>query len=285
MNPQLIDSDTDIKIIKNTYSHLFVKISIILGVLVGFGFVIAILVKFGQIKLRISQLQLQNSKLDELIANIKKEISSIESLIQEAKSQKDTLKTQIESLTNKLSNEEVISRDLLNDASDILMLKHWAWGKLADEKANDDTIKNRLKFRLIYKSDNEKGNDSRQAMIQAIGDSFPLLILISSKLGKFGAFTTLPLMKRNQFDKNAFLFSLELKKKYDLLKTYTYSDNEALYIGEDLILHDNFLTNKGVSNFPSQNVYDSRNQILTEFSHGIVNFSVINVEVYKVVLI
>lgn len=285
MNSHPIDSDTDIKIIKNKYGHLFARLGSLFLVLFGFGFVIAILVKFGQIKWRISELQLQNTKLDEMISNIKKENSNVESLLQEAKIHKDTLKTQIEVLTSKIPNEEVISNEILDNDVDILALKQWAWKKLSNEEASDDTIRNRLKFKMIYKSEAEKDNDSRQSMINAIGESSPLLIVIKSRVGKFGAFTTLPLMKRNQFDRKAFLFTLDLKKKFDLKETYTFSDIEALYFGEDLVLHDKFLTNKGSSNFPSQNVLDYQNQIGSELSNGVVNFSVIIVEVYKVSLI
>ena len=153
--------------------------------------------------------------------------------------------------------------------------------------SDEGNIKN---IKLIYRA-TEDGDKSEQ-LIEKIKDKGPIISLIQTKKGKrFGGFTKVnwtdeSATKKN--DPNAFLFSLDNKCKYKILKSdlaFVYFGRNPLVYGNDsdgkgIYLNENFLKDKYNTEDHSTRVYDvPSNYCLT----GEKNFEVEEVEIFQII--
>ena len=136
---------------------------------------------------------------------------------------------------------------------------------------------------IILLLNSNKDGDTIKIFSEKIKDKSPTLVIIMSKEGyKFGGYTNQKWTKnvRNK-DNNAFVFSLDKKKKYKILKaeksTY-FCDSYWLFGYSDnaIVIYDKCSNNN--SNYVGKGTYDIKDN--GELNGGNQNFTVKNMEVY-----
>ena len=144
-------------------------------------------------------------------------------------------------------------------------------------------------IKLIYRA-TEDGDKSEQ-LIEKIKNKGPIISLIQTKKGKrFGGFTKVDWDESgtNKNDPNAFLFSLDNKCKYKILKSnlaFAYYSSEPLVYGNDgdgkgIYLKENFLKDKYNNEDHSTRVYDVPSDYCLT---GENNFEVEEVEIFQII--
>ena len=148
------------------------------------------------------------------------------------------------------------------------------------------------KIELIYKS--SINGDNKKTFYNITKNDFSYLVLILSQKGKkFGGYTSLnfegpkiPLsyVEQYKYDNKAFLFSLDAKKTFKLIKDKyaLICDNDSIInFGEnDLVISNNFLLEDSYSNFPSnfEGKENEKNLFVDENS----NFKVKEIELFHI---
>ena len=153
-------------------------------------------------------------------------------------------------------------------------------------------IVNENKIELIYKS--SINGDNTKNFYNIIKQDFSYLVLILSEKGKkFGGYTSLnfegpkiPLsyVEQYKYDNKAFLFSLDEKKKFNVIKgkyALICEEDSIINFGEnDLVIPNNFLLEDSYSNFPSnfEGKENDKNLFVDKNSH----FKVKEIEIFHI---
>ena len=148
------------------------------------------------------------------------------------------------------------------------------------------------KIELIYKS--SINGDNKKTFYNITKNDFSLLVLILSQKGKkFGGYTSLNFESKKipssyieqlKYDNKAFLFSLDAKKTFKLIKDKyaLICDNDSIInFGEnDLVISNNFLSEDSYSNFPFnfEGQKSEKNLFVDENS----NFKVKEIEIFHI---
>ncbi len=232
----------------------------------------------------IINLKNENEKLLKNIQQLNKEHQNeIEKIKNELNEEKNNLKIKYDSLEEKLNNleknknkNEIFNSDIIND-EDKKTLNDWF------NLNNDKTIK------LLYKA--SRDGDNYQDFYRLCENKGPTItIALTTKNFKFGGYTSLSWKKPNNGDniyyedKNAFIFSLNKKKKFypkinDKYHVCMWSDRGPSFGGgNDFQLSNNCLHNNDSYNY-CQNTYKIENY---ELNGGEKNFTVKDYEVYSI---
>ena len=145
-------------------------------------------------------------------------------------------------------------------------------------------------IKLIYRATDD--GDKSEKLIEKIKNKGPIISLIQTKKGKrFGGFTKVDWTDENgrKNDPNAFLFSLDNKCEYKILKSnlafYYYSSNPLVYgnnsDGKGIYLNNNFLKDNSNTEDHSTKVYDMPSDYCLT---GDENFGVEEVEIFQIIL-
>ena len=146
-------------------------------------------------------------------------------------------------------------------------------------------------IKLIYRATDD--GDKSEKLIEKIKNKGPIISLIQTKKGKrFGGFTKVDWTDENgtrKNDPNAFLFSLDNKCEYKILKSnlafYYYSSNPLVYgnnsDGKGIYLNNNFLKDNTNVEDHSTKVYDMPSDYCLT---GDKNFDVEEVEIFQIIL-
>ena len=148
------------------------------------------------------------------------------------------------------------------------------------------------KIELIYKS--SINGDNKKTFYNITKNDFSYLVLILSQKGKkFGGYTSLNFegkkipssyIEQLKYDNKAFLFSLDAKKTFKLIKDKyaLICDNDSIInFGEnDLVISNNFLSEDSYSNFPFnfEGQKNEKNLFVDENS----NFKVKEIELFHI---
>ena len=148
------------------------------------------------------------------------------------------------------------------------------------------------KIELIYKS--SINGDNKKNFYNITKNDFSYLVLILSQKGKkFGGYTSLNFESKKipssyieqlKYDNKAFLFSLDAKKTFKLIKDKyaLICDNDSIInFGEnDLVISNNFLSEDSYSNFPFnfEGQKNEKNLFVDENS----NFKVKEIEIFHI---
>ena len=142
----------------------------------------------------------------------------------------------------------------------------------------------KIKYKLLFRASQD--GDSMETFHEKCDNKGPTLILIKSKKGKrFGGYNPLSWDSSYTYKNHpfTFLFSLDKKKKYNLIKGYeqysTVAGNSyfAFGIGHDLYISDHCTNN--LNSYSNPNTFDTtENEELTDEKY----FSVSDYEVYSV---
>ena len=148
------------------------------------------------------------------------------------------------------------------------------------------------KIELIYKS--SINGDNKKTFYNITKNDFSYLVLILSQKGKkFGGYTSLNFESKKipssyieqlKYDNKAFLFSLDAKKTFKLIKDKyaLICDNDSIInFGEnDLVISNNFLSEDSYSNFPFnfEGQKNEKNLFVDENS----NFKVKEIEIFHI---
>jgi cell division protein FtsL len=148
------------------------------------------------------------------------------------------------------------------------------------------------KIELIYKS--SINGDNKKTFYNITKNDFSYLVLILSQKGKkFGGYTSLNFegkkipssyIEQLKYDNKAFLFSLDAKKTFKLIKDKyaLICDNDSIInFGEnDLVISNNFLSEDSYSNFPFnfEGQKNEKNLFVDENS----NFKVKEIEIFHI---
>ena len=144
----------------------------------------------------------------------------------------------------------------------------------------------KIKLTLLFQASQD--GDKISTLYSKVGEICPTIVLIKTKAGfKCGGYTTKTWKNIGNYEKDelAFLFSIDKKKKYQIIKEktnnaiYTCSDDIAFGGGSDLYINDQFKTsNSNYCNFPY--TYSSGDK--SELTGGQYNFLVEELEIYYV---
>ena len=217
----------------------------------------------------------ENKELKIKVNNLEQRINSLEERFNafEKKSQ-----TEKKSENNEIKTNEILKSDIIDD-EDKKTLNNWI------NLNNNKTIK------LLYKA--SRDGDKYQDFYRLCEDKGPTItIALTTKGYKFGGFTSLSWKNphngegENKFyeDKNAFIFSLNKKRKY-----YPKIDNKdhvcmwsdrgpSFGVGNDMTLHNNCLHNNNSYNNCPLTYQTEKN----ELNGGEYNFTVKDYEVYSI---
>ena len=197
----------------------------------------------------------------------------------------DILNDQGSTLINLIDNNKILnlSSIIKNNIDNYKLIINWI-----KEKTN----KNLIKFELIFKM-SEKGYSSKD-FHKFCDDQGPTLLLIETKDNKiFGGFTPLNWKTSEDIERlidssdSTFLFSLSLRKKYDMINKLDYAIRNAKDFGPifgnfDLSLSSN-MTRGGTFANNLCNFFGNNYLELTGDNGVTTDFEVKEFEVYKVI--
>jgi hypothetical protein len=237
-------------------------------------------INMEKIKEVIINLEKKELTKDELIDNLIEENKQLKLRLNNLEKRFDSLEKKFNNLKNKkaenIYNNDIIYSDIINN-EDKKILNNWF------NSNNDKTIK------LLYKA--SRDGDNYQDFYRLCEDKGPTItIALTTKGFKFGGYTSLSWKNPNNGsciyyeDKNAFIFSLNKKKKFypkigNKNHVCMHSDRGPSFGGgNDFQLCNNCLHNNKSYNY-CQSTYNIENY---ELNGGEKNFTVKDYEVYSI---
>ena len=139
------------------------------------------------------------------------------------------------------------------------------------------------KTNLIYNSKND--GDSLSKFYEKVANKSPTILIVKSLNGyRFGGYSSVFWKNDSHWykDDESFIFSLDSKKKYNILKNsinHIYGNPSFVQFGNDIGIYDKFTSVD--SNFVGKSGYNSPDNY--EMNGGIKNFKVSNFEVYQII--
>ena len=264
---------------------------------------------FGLMKMKVSTLEEKLNEKEKQLRENQNQLSSLnsqisllssraiqyEKTIDELNKAVTSLKNQIDSLKLENNALEQKNRKTFND------LLH---SSIFRDKEEVDTIakyidpNHDISFSLIYSS--QYYSDSRSTFHEKVDKHDSTLVLIETDKGKrFGGYTKidweplsaiLSIFGIDYFkdDKNSFLFSLDMNKKYPITETKKaiYSDKKHLlaFGNGDIVIKDNFLSKSSESFFP-KSYGSARRDSKMELTGGSKDFRIKTLEIFSVIIL
>jgi hypothetical protein len=251
------------------------------------------LIEFEEYKrLKEEQISYLKTQLEELLQNAKKfeayalskdkEIQQLKMYIQELlrklqlnESQKTQVNLEDQMLSIQDTRLEIIKGDIIQDARELELISR----KICKNS-------NKVSLDLLYKASID--SDKAAVFHKKCDMAKSSLVLVKSKNGKrFGGFTTQD-WKGNSIEKkdeNAFVFSLDKMKIYDIIPGEDaigcYPKYGPVFLGCQIRLYDEFFT-KGGTTFEKGMNYATEEDF--ELTGGLKKFEVKEVEVYSIEL-
>ena len=135
--------------------------------------------------------------------------------------------------------------------------------------------------------DSKKDGDLTSTFYNKCGGKSPTIVFVKTTKGfRFGGYSTIPWKDQNgnySSDKNNFIFSLNKKKKYQILKPENAIDTTSSYFafggGSDFYIENN-CTSKNNNYVNNCGTYDTTETY--ELNGGERNFTVSSYEVYQI---
>ena len=239
-------------------------------------------INMEKIKEVIINLEKKELTKDELIDNLIEENKQLKLRLNNLEKRFDSLEEKFNNLKNKkaenIYNNDIIYSDIINN-EDKKILNNWF------NSNNDKTIK------LLYKA--SKDGDNYNDFYRLCENKGPTITIVLTTEGlKFGGYTSISWSNPNNEgnntkyyeDKNAFIFSLDKKKKYypkanDKYQVCMYSDRGPSFGGgNDLSLHNKCLHNNNSYNRCPE-TYQTKKY---ELNGGNEYFTVQDYEVYSI---
>lgn len=233
------------------------------------------------INLKKEDLNSRVAELEEIIIQqnkeilfLKEKINKFESIFEEFNQQKEKIKqfeTIIDEYTKEKKKDLLLDSDILNETDKKLLLK-WL-----------PSIP--IQTTLLLNSKNFKNDKSfNQIINNTLLDKSHTLVVIQTKDGfKFGGYSTQKWEKDKRiYDSNAFVFSLDKGKKYNIIKPENSyylcgswwgfgADENTIVLVDNCFSSDNYVCNK---------TYDIKEKF--ELNGGKRNFSVKSLEIFHV---
>jgi hypothetical protein len=230
---------------------------------------------------KIEQINLQKQKeidelrafIDELIRKQKLDKSQYQSLLRQKEQSQTNLEDQM--LTIQDTRLEIVKGDIIQDVKELELLSR----KIS--KNNRKIVLN-----LLYKATID--SDKAEVFHQKCDNAKSTLVLVKSDNGKrFGGFTTRD-WKGNSIEKkdnNAFVFSLDKMKIYDIIlgedAIGCYPKYGPVFLGCQIRIYDEFFS-QGGSTFEKGMNYSTEEDY--ELTGGLKKFGVKELEVYSIEL-
>ena len=179
---------------------------------------------------------------------------------------------EIKSLSNKinlymvnLQNKKIT--DIIANNEEYFMISNWI---------------NNLKIEICFKGTLE-GDFTKNILDKCLNNSNQILILIELENGKrFGGYFNNNLNKTKE--NYSFLFSLNKKKKYDVIKENNLNflkEDNIIKFDEDLIINSKWkIGKKNLCNFP-KNYGDEINDTIFDLNGGLKHFDIIELEFFS----
>ena len=236
----------------------------------------------------VNKMQNDNKKMKDEMNNIlndnKTMREDMNKILNENKKMKDEIKNLKEEIINlkkevKFSNaENEIDSDIVKNKDEKKMVFNWI-------RQNA-----KMKFNLLFKA--TRDGDRISSFADKVKGKSPTLILIKTKTGyKFGGYTTVEWdmtgYYKYQKDENAFIFSINNKKKFNVIKRKENNaicgdpNHFAFGGGHNLTIWDNFFTNDNSKSYRYNHSYDTTSNY--ELTGGANKFYVEECEVYQVI--
>ena len=193
----------------------------------------------------------------------------------------------VENNNNLFAESSIISLDAPEKKKELNLLQNWLDGWKSQIGILPSTS---YTTKLIFSS--EKEDDKASSFHKSCDNIAPTLILIETKEGfRYGGFTTQKWESPEQSifkeDKNAFIFSLDMEKKYDVTepeKSIQCSMFWGPYFGEGgaICVPDNFLQEKNAFyQWPSSYDISEKDELTFGQEH---NINISKYEVYQIIL-
>jgi len=175
---------------------------------------------------------------------------------------------------------------IITDLNDIKMIRKWI------------EVNNNIQFQLLYRA--TRDGDSVSDFHSKCHNESPTIAIIKTENGRIiGGFTTIPWLREDKSyisDKDAFIFSIDSKEKYNLKKELNgeyaiYHSNLSYcccfgYCGDDLAVGNKFL--KGNNSYccgNGDNYYSfqtDNNKLMGIDKKGKIDFKIIELEIFKI---
>ena len=236
----------------------------------------------NNLKNEIDDLRDENNNLKEEIYNIKSENEYLQNELNELQENNNSLKITINKLKNKKNSITISDSKLCAIKGEIL--------KNSEDKEFlfERICKNakRINLQLIFKATvDAKDNNFAEAFHRLCDHKNNTLVLIETDDGlRFGGFTTCKWEGNTQkYDDNAFVFSLDNRKIYNVIsgeKAIQCNPNRGpIFLGPQIYIKDNAFE-EGGSTCESQRNYETEENF--ELNGGNQNFNIREIEVYSV---
>ena len=192
----------------------------------------------------------------------------------------------IPNFEKKIINQITIDSRIIKDENIVKMIKHWIQ---PDFEVN---------LKLIYRA--TRDGDSATNFHKKCDNKSPTITIIKTEKGRIiGGYTTIPWIKEDNYyieDKNAFIFSIDSKEKYDIKsqlgKYYAVYHSNSYYCscfgfcGDDLAVGNNFLEGKNSYCCGNGDTYytfeTDNNKMLGSNDKGKIMFKIDELEMYKI---
>ena len=251
------------KISENDYTKLFLKISNLEKIIIE---------KDEEIK----EIKHNNIECNEKINRLEKRIDEFEKIIKKEKKHDD-----LDGLKEYFSSN--FKSNILNDISNF---------KLIYDRLNPSNKK--ISFNLIYKL-NKRNGSAKKFHEYCDGKKNVLVLILTTKNARFGGYTSVGFdsISDYKYDNNAFVFSLDKQKIYNIKRgKYAISNNESygpcfigannghgyfnIYIGNNFYLDNNNTGNNDNNSYEISRDY--------ELNNGEKNFKINKLEIFQVLI-
>jgi hypothetical protein len=237
-----------------------------------------------RLKLQIEELLKNKRRLEELLLEAKKQIEQLKLQISQMMEEKSYTESIIRKQQNTSSGEkqtltiqdtrlEIIKGDIIQTTTELEFLTR----KICQNH-------NKITLNLLYKATID--SDKASVFHKKCDSAENSLVLIKSTNGKrFGGFTTCS-WEGNSIEKkddNAFVFSLDKMKIYDIIQGEDaigcYPKYGPVFLGCQIRIYDEFFT-KGGTTFEKGLNYDTQEDF--ELTGGLKKFDIKEIEVYGI---
>ena len=210
------------------------------------------------------------ASLNEKIQFLEKKVNSLEKKLDEIYIYKNILESIIKEKEEKKFGDLIKSKILLQNEYNLLM--NWL----------DDIPK---KITLLLDSDRD--GDLTDTFYSKCSGKYPTIVLVQTiKNRRFGGYSSIPWINQNggfSSDKNNFIFSLDKKEKYKIIKPENAIETSSIYFafggGSDLYVYNNCKSSQ-YNYVNGSGTYDKIENY--ELNGGERNFTVSRYEVYQI---
>ena len=225
----------------------------------------------------LNDIEKEMNKMEKEQKNMKNKLDEIILELNNEKNKNENINKQNKIYFNEHKLKNIIKSDIIKTEEEYNMIKN----KILNQRKNK--ISKSINYNLIYKA--SKDSDKIKIFHEKCDNKKNTLILIETNEGiKFGGFTTQTWEgNKNKKDENAFVFSLNKLKIYDIIKDKNaiICDQKygPIFCGYQIFINDNYFkeggkTGKAFQNYNTQEDY--------ELNNGNMFFNVKELEVFEI---